>query len=87
MRLYLRFSIFMCKLTKTQPSYLLHPLDLIGKDHVPSLSFFPGMTIKSEKKMKIFEMAINILKQNYELVPMSTFSKSLSSDLKKISVH
>jgi len=87
MRLYLRFSIFMCKLTKTQPSYLLHPLDLIGKDHVPSLSFFPGMNIKSEKKLKIFEMAINILKQNYELVPMSTFSKSLSSDLKKMSVH
>ncbi|MEO8762875.1 MAG: polysaccharide deacetylase family protein, partial [Ginsengibacter sp.] len=33
MRMYLRFAIFMCKITKTQPSYLLHPLDLIGKDH------------------------------------------------------
>lgn len=30
MKMYLRFSIFMCKLTKTSPSYLLHPLDLIG---------------------------------------------------------
>ena len=83
MKMYLRFSIFMCKITKTQPSYLLHPLDLIGEDHVPSLAFFPGMNIKSEKKLKIFETAINILKQNYELVPMSTFSRSLSSDLKK----
>ena len=84
MRMYLRFASFMCKMTKTQPSYLLHPLDLIGKDHVPSLAFFPGMNIKSEQKLKIFEMAIKILKQNFELVPMSAFSKSLSPDLKKI---
>lgn len=41
------------------------------------------MNIKSEQKLKIFETTINILKQNFELVPMSTFSKSLSSDLKK----
>jgi hypothetical protein len=84
MKMYLRFSIFMCKITKTHPSYLLHPLDLIGADHVPSLSFFPGMNIKSERKLKIFEMAINILKDHYDLVPMSTFSKSLRSDLRKI---
>lgn len=84
MKMYLRFSIFMCKITRTQPSYLLHPLDLIGEDHVPSLSFFPGMNIKSERKLKIFEMAINMLKDHYELVPMSTFSKSLNADLKKI---
>ena len=76
----------MCKITKTQPSYLLHPLDLIGKDHVPSLAFFPGMNIKSEQKLKIFGMAIQILKQNFELVPMSEFSKRLSPDLKSISL-
>ncbi len=86
MRMYLRFAIFMCKITKTQPSYLLHPLDLIGKDHVPSLAFFPGMNIKSEQKLKIFEMAIQILKQNFELLPMSEFSKRLSPDLKSISL-
>lgn len=86
MRMYLRFAIFMCKITKTQPSYLLHPLDLIGNDHVPSLAFFPGMNIKSEQKLKIFEMAIKILKQNFELLPMSEFSKRLSTDLKSISL-
>ncbi|MEP7143487.1 MAG: polysaccharide deacetylase family protein [Ferruginibacter sp.] len=84
MKMYLRFSIFMCKITRTSPSYLLHPLDLIGKDHVPSLAFFPGMNIKSERKLKIFEIAIQILKENFELLPMAKFSETLSADLKKI---
>lgn len=84
MKMYLRFSIFMCKITKTSPSYLLHPLDLIGKDHVPALAFFPGMNIKSERKLKIFETAIKILKDNFELLPMQKFAESLSPDLKKI---
>ena len=86
MKMYLRFSILMCKLTKTSPSYLLHPLDLIGKDHVPSLAFFPGMNIKSERKLKIFEIAIQILKDNFDLVPMSKFSESLSPNLKEINL-
>lgn len=80
MKVYLRFAIFMCRITKTQPSYLLHPLDLVGKDHVPSLAFFPGMNIKSERKLKIFEIAMGILKKNFELLPMSEFSDRLSPD-------
>jgi peptidoglycan-N-acetylglucosamine deacetylase len=82
MKVYLRFAIFMCRITKTQPSYLLHPLDLVGKDHVPSLAFFPGMNIKSERKLKIFEIAMGILKKNFELLPMSEFSDRLSPDRK-----
>jgi peptidoglycan-N-acetylglucosamine deacetylase len=82
MRIYLRFAIFMCKLSRVQPSFLLHPLDLIGKDDVPELAFFPGMNTKSEQKLKIFRMAIRILKKNFELVPMSQFSNSLPPGLK-----
>ncbi len=86
MKLYLRFSIFMCKITKTSPSYLLHPLDLVGKDHVPALAFFPGMNIKSERKLKIFEIAIQTLKDNFELLPMEKFTEKLSGNLKTIAI-
>lgn len=79
MKLYLRFSIFMCKVTHTQPSYLLHPLDLMGKDHVPSLAFFPGMNIKSERKLKIFEIAMVIMKKHFDLLPMSEFAERISA--------
>ncbi len=81
MKAYLRFAIFMCKITKTPPSYLLHPLDLIGGDDVPQLSFFPGMNIKSEKKLEVFETAITMLKKNFELLPMSAFSKHFKDNL------
>jgi peptidoglycan/xylan/chitin deacetylase (PgdA/CDA1 family) len=87
MKMYLYFAIFMCKITRTQPSYLLHPLDLIGKDHVPSLAFFPGMNIKSERKLRIFEIAMNILKKNFQLVPMEEFTKTVSPDLKIKVLH
>ena len=86
MKMYLHFSIFMCKITKTSPSYLLHPLDLIGKDHVPSLSFFPGMNIKSERKLKIFETAIKILKDNFELLPMQKYAETLYPNIKKLPI-
>jgi len=71
MKVYLQFAIFLCKLTRTNPSYLLHPLDLIGGDHVPELSFFPGMNIKSDHKLMVFRIAINLLKKHFDLVPMS----------------
>lgn len=79
MKTYLKFAVFMCKTTNTQPSFLLHPLDLIGADHVPELSFFPGMNIKSEQKLKVFKIAMKILKENFELVNMSEFAGSLSA--------
>jgi hypothetical protein len=82
MKMYLRFAIFMCKITNTQPSFLLHPLDLIGADHVPELSFFPGMNIKSEQKLKVFKTAMRILKKNFELVNMGEFASSLSTTKK-----
>ncbi len=85
MKLYLRFSIFMCKITGTPPSYLLHPLDLMGADHVPSLAFFPGMNIKSEKKLEVFETALTMLKKHFELMPMGEFTSSLNtSNLKEV---
>ncbi|MEO7834307.1 MAG: polysaccharide deacetylase family protein [Ginsengibacter sp.] len=84
MKLYLKFAIFMCKTTQTQPSFLLHPLDLIGEDHVPELAFFPGMNIKSEQKLKVFENVMYILKDNFELVTMTEFATSLPSNLKTL---
>ena len=83
MKMYLRFSIFMCKITKTSPSYLLHPLDLMGGDHVPSLLFFPGMNIKSERKLKIFEIAMAMLKDNFDMMPMEAFTKTLTGNTLK----
>ena len=84
MKIYLRFAIFMCKMTNTTPSYLLHPLDLIGSDHVPELAFFPGMNIQSNQKVKIFKTAMTILKNNFELLPMGEFAERITKKRKVI---
>ncbi len=78
MKFYLTFAIFMCKITKTQPSFLLHPLDLIGGDQVPELAFFPGMNVTSEKKVEVFKTVIRKLGKHYQLVNMTTHAKNVS---------
>ena len=77
MKLYLNFAIFMCKITKTAPSFLLHPLDLIGGDQVPELAFFPGMNIPSMQKVKVFKVVITKLLKHYQLVDMGSFARSI----------
>ncbi len=79
MKLYLNFAMFMCKITGTSPSFLLHPLDLIGGDQVPELRFFPGMNISSEKKVKVFKTVIQTLTRNFELKNMSTFASLINT--------
>lgn len=75
MKCYLHMAIIMCRITGTRPSYLLHPLDLIGGDMIKSLAFFPGMDINSDQKIWVFKYVINTLKRYYTLVPMAAFSR------------
>jgi peptidoglycan-N-acetylglucosamine deacetylase len=84
MKAYLRTSIFMCRISNTPPSYLLHPLDLIGGDDIPQLAFFPGMNINSKKKLEVFKTAMIMLKKHFELLPMSEFSKHFTGNLKEV---
>lgn len=79
MKAYLWFAIRMCKLTNTQPSFLLHPLDLIGGDKISQLKFFPGMNIDSARKKEGFKTVIKNLKKHYKLVPMSEHYAYVSS--------
>lgn len=74
MKFYLWVSLLMCRITGTRPSYLLHPLDLIGGDQLTALAFFPGMNISSDKKVKVFKIVISKLKKHYQLENMSKFA-------------
>jgi len=51
---YLRTALGLCRATGTEPSFLLHPLDLLGGDQVRELSFFPGMDLTGREKLRIF---------------------------------
>jgi peptidoglycan-N-acetylglucosamine deacetylase len=75
MKLYLSIAISFCKITNTKPSYLLHPLDLIGGDKITSLAFFPGMDLSSDKKIAVFKEVIIKLKKHFLLNNMTHFAK------------
>lgn len=77
--LYFRIALWLCKLTKTQPSLLLHPLDFLGCDDVTELSFFPGMSIPAYKKLAIMSKIFQILTHEFTVVPMGYHANLVSS--------
>jgi hypothetical protein len=78
MRAYLRTAIQACKLFSVQPSFLLHPLDLLGGDLVPQLSFFPGMNLPTERKRRLTVEALEMLASEFELVTMASHASRLA---------
>jgi hypothetical protein len=89
--LYLWTAIRFCHLTRTEPSFLLHPLDIMGADKVPELSYFPAMVMRSSQKVQFFERVIEILSKSFELVPIGFYAQSrlsyASLKRKKISLN
>ncbi|MCF8370335.1 MAG: polysaccharide deacetylase family protein [Bacteroidales bacterium] len=79
MKSYIGIALFMCKITRTSPSFLLHPLDLIGGDKVTQLAFFPGMNIDSETKSRVFKYVIKKLKSKFRLVTMEEHARTAGS--------
>jgi len=80
MKMYLNLAIWLCKLTKTPISFLLHPLDLIGGDEIKELAFFPGMNVGSKQKVIIFKSVIGILKKHFRMLPMEKFSVEIQNE-------
>lgn len=76
---YWRSTLTACWLAGVEPSVLLHPLDLIGSDVAPQLRFFPGMDIPSHAKRRIFLKALGILRERYDVVPMSLHAERIAS--------
>ena len=68
--LYFRLALWLCRLTGTQPSLLLHPLDFLTQEDVPELAFFPGMNLPSYKKLATLGKAIDLLCRQFTVLPV-----------------
>lgn len=77
--LYFRLALALCRLTDTQPSLLLHPLDFLGCEDVPELAFFPGMSLPSHKKLATLSQAIGMLTRQYRVVSMQTHAEAIAT--------
>ena len=82
---YLRIALTLCRITQTEPSFLLHPLDLLSGEQVPELAFFPGMDLSTNRKTQLFNKVIKTLSTHFDLVNMSTHANAyLGSDNLKV---
>jgi peptidoglycan/xylan/chitin deacetylase (PgdA/CDA1 family) len=74
---YFRLALTLCRLTGTQPSLLLHPLDFLGKEDAPDLAFFPAMHLPAEVKLDRVGRFVDMLAGQFEIVTMRQHAASI----------
>jgi len=82
---YFKTAMQLCRMTGTQPSLLLHPLDFMGCDDTTDLSFFPAMQMQSSQKVAFVERVFDVYAQKFEVVSMNEHAQRLqSSELPRV---
>jgi peptidoglycan-N-acetylglucosamine deacetylase len=78
--LYFRCALWLCRLTGTPPSLLLHPLDFLGREDVPELAFFPGMNLPTERKLATLHKTLDILSRQFTVLPMAAHAQVIANN-------
>ncbi|MDZ8031929.1 MULTISPECIES: polysaccharide deacetylase family protein [unclassified Nostoc] len=73
--LYLRIALWLCKVTRVQPSLLLHPTDFVSQEDVPELSFFPGMSVPTYKKLAIVNKSLEMISSQFNVLTVGQHAK------------
>jgi hypothetical protein len=76
--MYFRTALSLCRLTDTQPSLLLHPLDFLGCDDLEELSFFPGMDAPGKRKMRLVSEVLRLLCDQFTVVTIQQHALEVS---------
>jgi peptidoglycan/xylan/chitin deacetylase (PgdA/CDA1 family) len=76
-RAYFRSALLACRAAGVEPSILLHPLDVIGPDDAPELSFFPAMRMPFEVKIGLLEGCLCDLKSWFDVLPMGEHARRI----------
>jgi hypothetical protein len=74
---YFRLALALCRMTGTQPSLLLHPLDFLGGDEVPELAFFPAMRLPGERKTELTSEVLRIYSAHYTALPLQLHAAAI----------
>jgi hypothetical protein len=79
-RAYLRTAVQLCRLTRTAPSFLLHPTDFLDTADAPELAFFPAMKVPHEKKLALLGRFLDALADHFQLLPMQEHAARAAGD-------
>ncbi len=76
---YFKTAMQLCRLTKTEPSLLLHPLDFLGADDTSELSFFPAMRMQSAQKLEVVGEVLRLLAENFTVLNLSEYAQRVAT--------
>jgi hypothetical protein len=77
-RAYWSTAMLLCRLTRTEPSLLLHPLDFLGGDDISALDFFPAMRVPGARKLALVGQYLDAMARQFELVPLGAYADAVS---------
>ncbi|MFN7948606.1 MAG: polysaccharide deacetylase family protein [Blastocatellia bacterium] len=87
-RWYFKTAVRLCRMTGTQLSLLLHPLDFLGAEDARELAFFPGMNLRAQRKLEILSEIIELMTAEFRVVTMREHAEAAASaELKLLSPH
>jgi peptidoglycan-N-acetylglucosamine deacetylase len=78
-RVYFEGALRLCRLAGVEPSILLHPLDFLGAEDVPSLGFFPGMRLPVARKLELAEHCLERLQVLFEVCSVGEHARALTA--------
>jgi hypothetical protein len=81
---YFQAAMKLCRLTKTEPSLLLHPLDFLGADDTSDLSFFPAMRIESAKKLEVVGEVLRLLSENFTVLNLQQYARTVAASSRNL---
>ncbi len=84
---YLELALALCRATRVEPSFLLHPLDFLGCDRIAGLRFFPGMDLTTATKLAFVDKAMARIRRNFTPITMDEHAAralSRASSLRRI---
>lgn len=83
---YWKTAVQMCKLTGTQLSLLLHPLDFLSGEDAPELKFFPAMNLPIEKKLNFLSDILETFQDSFSILNMRQHAEVVAKTNLKVSV-
>ncbi len=83
-RTYWKTAVEMCRMSGTQLSLLLHPLDFLSGDDAPELKFFPAMNLPVEQKLEFVGEILETLTAAFDVVNMRKHADFVRSRETKI---
>jgi peptidoglycan-N-acetylglucosamine deacetylase len=76
---YLRAALRACRLAGVEPSFLLHPTDIFGRDLVPQLAFFPAMELPTSRKIALLREVLRVVGEYFQPMGMAAHAHLVRS--------